>query len=139
MDNPDVQVRKASLRSPILSLIDRENLKSTANLPHSIWEAIAYLYSEMDQAKFRVKAMAVPPEHEWARIATLQKWDQVNSWLDEILLQSQSIDALRSWQMMTGLQGASQGQRPSAAVMPDFPQPQPPGTEPRPRKKGWPS
>jgi hypothetical protein len=127
VESVEVSQRKASSRTPILSLVDREYLKSTANLPRSAWEAISYLYSEADKAVARVKAMSVPVEHEWAREATLKSWEQMHGWLDEILLQSQSIDALRSWQMMGGLQGQNQQQRPTAnVVMPDFPQPQPP-------------
>lgn len=128
MNDPDVATRKASHRSPILSLVDREYLKSTANIPRSAWEPIAYLYSEGDQAVARVKSMTIPENLEWVRASCLKDWNQVLGWLDEILLESQSIEALRSWQMMTGLQNQGHAQqRPSYAVMPDFPQPEAPG------------
>lgn len=59
--------------------------------------------------------------------ATIKQWGQVIGWLDELLVQSGSVGALRSWQLMTGLQNPGGAQpKPSAAVMPDFPQPQPP-------------
>ena len=127
----EVATRKATTgKAPILSLVDREYLKSTANIPRSAWEPIAYLYSEADKAVLRVQALPIPAEHEWVRESTLKDWTQVLGWLDEILLESQSIEALRSWQMMTGLQVQhNYGDRPSAAMMPDFPQPVPPGGE----------
>lgn len=125
----EVATRKASARSPILALVDREHLKSTANIPRSAWEPIAYLYSEADEALARIKAMDVPVELEYIRESSIKDWTQVVRWLDEILLESQSIEALRSWQMMTGLQAQNPGQRPSVAVMPDFPQPMAPGQE----------
>lgn len=137
MEQMEISTRKATARTPILSLVDREYLKSTANLPRAAWEPMAYLYSEADQAKIRVLGMYVPPDLEWVRSSTLKSWNQVLGWLDELLLESQSVDALRSWQMMTGLQNQGHGQnRPSGAVMPDFPQPQPPGTGKK-QKKGW--
>lgn len=148
----NVEVRKATNRAPILSLVDREYLKSTANIQRRAWEPIAYLYSECDQALERINGMTIPgcdgpdscrpAEHpqrsarehkgtclEWVRSLAVKKRHQMIAWLDEILLQSQSIDALRSWQMMTGLQNQNPQQRPSGAVMPDFPQPTPPGTQ----------
>lgn len=133
----EVATRKATNgRAPILSLVDREYLKSTANIPRAAWEAIAYLYSEADQATLRVKAQAVPAALEWVRASIIKDWTQMLGWLDEILLQSQSIEALRSWQMMTGLQTVHTGDpRPSGAVMPDFPQPQAPGTQERKKMK----
>lgn len=160
MDNPEVAMRKASHKSPILSLVDREHIKSVANIPRGAWEPIAYLYSEADKSVNRVKAMTVPGcegvpdackpvEHddgtitytegrhddaclEWVRQSCLKDWTQVVGWLDEILVDSQSIEALRSWQLMTGLQPQGLGgQRPSSAVMPDFPQPVAPGAEPK--------
>lgn len=128
----EVATRKASARSPILSLVDREYLKSTANIPRPAWEAISYLYSEADQSVGRVKAMDVPPDLEWVRGSVLKDWLQVLGWLDEILLQSQSIEALRSWQLMGGLQTQNMQSRPSGqVVMPDFPQPAPPGPKPK--------
>lgn len=124
----EVATRKATTRSPILSLVDREYLKSTANIPRQAWEAMSYLYSEADQSVLRVKAMEVPQNLAWVRASVLQDWLQVLGWLDEILLQSQSIEALRSWQLMGGLQTQNTQSRPSGqVVMPDFPQPQPPG------------
>ena len=39
---------KASHRLPILSLVDREYLHSTANLPRMAWEPLSYLYSQAD-------------------------------------------------------------------------------------------
>jgi len=138
MAEPEVAVRKASAKAPILSLVDREYLKSVANIPKQIWEPMSYLYSEADHAILRVKAMNLPPDLEWAREATMKNWNQVLGWLDQILQQSQSIDALRSWQLTTGLQGHGTGPRASSAVMPDFPQPTAPGAQPAPRKKGWP-
>lgn len=117
-------------RSPILSLVDRDYLKSTANTNKASWEPLAYLYSEADQAKIRINAMDVPPELEWVRRAALSSWGQVLGWLDELLLQSQSIEALRSWQMVRGLEnGGNTGGRPSGTVIPEFQQPQPPGSE----------
>lgn len=128
----EVATRKASARSPILSLVDREYLKSTANIPRPAWEAISYLYSEADQSMARVKGMDVPNDLEWVRVSVQKDWLQVLGWLDEILLQSQSIEALRSWQLMGGLQTQNQQARPSGqVVMPDFPQPQPPGPKPK--------
>lgn len=127
MQDMEVATRKASHRAPILSLVDREYLKSTANIPQALWEPMSYLYSEADQSMARVKAMDVPADLEWERESCLQDWHQFINWLDEILLQSQSVDALRSWQLMGGLQGMNPQQRPSAnVVMPDYPQPQPP-------------
>lgn len=134
MENGHVEVatRKASARSPILSLVDREYLKSTANIPRPAWEAMSYLYSEADQSVARIKAMDVPQDLEWVRESTLKDWAQVLAWLDEILLQSQSIEALRSWQLMGGLQSQNMQSRPSGqVVMPDFPQPSPPGPKPK--------
>lgn len=128
----EVATRKASARSPILSLVDREYLKSTANIPRPAWEAMSYLYSEADQSVLRVKAMEVPDQLEWVRESCLKDWAQVLAWLDEILLQSQSIEALRSWQLMGGLQSQNPQARPTAnVVMPDFPQPTPPGPKPK--------
>lgn len=161
MDGAEVATRKASSRSPILSLVDREYLKSTANIPRGIWEPMSYLYSEADKAVARVAVMSVPgcsgpnscqpdtldgqvqemgtEDHaegcfEWVRAKTLKNWTQVHGWLDEILLQSQSVDALRSWQLTNGLQGQQPGNaRASVAIMPDFQQPIPPGTPAKPR------
>lgn len=128
--------RTATERAPILTLVQREYLKSTANLPRAVWEPMSYLYSEADQSMARVRAMEVPPTLEWAREAAITKWHQAVAWLDELLVTSQSVDALRSWQLMSGLQSNNGRQdRASAAVMPDFPQPQPPGVEPAPRRK----
>lgn len=153
MDSPEVSQRKASNRQPILSLVEREYLKSTANTTKAAWEPLAYLYSEADKSVHRVKRQSVPgcngpnscapdwddPEPtidegghanhclEWVRTSILKDWTQDHGWLDEILLQSQSIDALRSWQMMTGLQAQNPQPRPSGVVMPDFIQPTPPG------------
>lgn len=121
------RLKSRSDRQPILSLVDREYLKSTANLPRGVWEPMSYLYSEGDQSLARIKAMEVPAALEWAREAAITKWHQAIGWLDELLVTSQSVDALRSWQLMTGMQNNGQSQpRPSAAIMPDFPQPQPP-------------
>lgn len=129
--------RPKSDRQPILSLVDREYLKSTANIPRAMWEPMAYLYSEADKSLQRIDAMEIPEELGTVKEATVKKWHQVMAWLDELLLDSQSVDALRSWQMMTGLQTQNgQQQRPSAAVMPDFPQPQPPGQETRRKPRG---
>lgn len=127
----EVAVRKANTtRSPILSLVDREYLKSTANIKTAAWEPLAYLYSEADQAKVRINSMNVPEDLEWARRAAISSWNQVLGWLDELLLQSQSIEALRSWQMVRGLEnGGHSGGRPSGTIIPDFQEPQPPGTE----------
>lgn len=131
--DPEVTVRKANQRTPILSLIDEENSKSVANLPRNIWEPLSYLESEAAQAIERVtKRDNLPPELEWVRRATIKSRAQVMAWLKELRLESQSIDGLRSWQMMTGLQ-AQNPTRPSIAVMPDFPQPVPPGQE-KPRR-----
>lgn len=117
-------------RQPILSLVDREYLKSTANIPRGMWEAMSYLYSEADKSMERIEAMAIPAGLVQVREATIKQWHQVLGWLDELLIQSASVEALRSWQLMTGLQQANgQQQRPSAAIMPDYPQPRPPGTE----------
>jgi hypothetical protein len=163
-----------SERQPILSLVDREYLKSTANIPRAMWEPIAYLYSEADKSLERVAAMDIPGCHgsgyieikaegirvrcpmrceapedgpdapetpivatrddlpakclEPVKVSTIKNWHQVLAWLDEIMLDSQSVEALRSWQMMTGLQQSTYSPpRASGAVMPDFPQPQPPG------------
>lgn len=143
----EVATRKSNRGAPILSLVDREYLKSTANLKPAMWEPMSYLYSEADQGMQRLDAMEVPgctgPDSckgssktvhlagclEWVRQAAEKSWVQVLGWLDELLLQSQSIDALRSWQMMTGLQAAPNNQpRTSSAIMPDFPQPAPPGS-----------
>lgn len=155
---PGRMTKSRSDRQPILSLVDREYLKSTANTVRGMWEPMSYLYSEADKAMDRVEAMAVPgcggvtdackdlekvagkshdPEClEWVREATIKKWYQVIGWLDELLVQSQSVDALRSWQLMSGLQTQGQHARPSAAIMPDFPQPQPPGQEKARSKRG---
>lgn len=158
---PGRMTKSRSDRQPILSLVDREYLKSTANTVRGMWEPMSYLYSEADKAMDRVHAMAVPgcggitdacrigedkekvagKTHdaaclEWAREATIKKWYQVIGWLDELLVQSQSVDALRSWQLMSGLQTQGQQARPSAAIMPDFPQPQPPGQEKARSKRG---
>jgi hypothetical protein len=133
LTDPEISVRKASTRSPILSLVDREYLKSTANIPRSAWESISYLYSECDESIHRITAMTVPPELDWVRQGAIKSRRQCLAWLDELLLQSQSIEALRSWQMMTGLQNQTQPGRPSGAVMPDFNQPTPPGQE-KPRR-----
>lgn len=125
-------------KQPILSLVDREYLKSTGNIPRGMWEALSYLYSETDQSIARIDAM--PMEDEMliqVKEATLKQRRQVLGWLDELLIQSASVEALRSWQLMTGLQAQNGlAPRPSAAIMPDFPQPQPPGTEPVRRKRG---
>lgn len=124
-----------SERQPILSLVDREYLKSTANIPRSMWEPMAYLYSEADKSLLRIEGMDIPPHLEAVKESAVKQWHQVQGWLDELLIDSQSVDALRSWQMMTGLQQAGNNQpRASAAVMPDFPQPQPPG-QPQDRRK----
>lgn len=151
---PEVATRKARHGAAILSLVDQEYLKSTANTSKSMWEPMSYLYSEADKAMARVEAMHIPgckgtdsckedKTHraheeqclEWARQATISRWHQVLGWLDDLLVQSQSVGALRSWQLMTGLQAAPIGQqRPSGAIMPDFPQPQAPGTE-KPRRR----
>lgn len=192
-------------RQPILSLVDREYLKSTANIPRGMWEPMSYLYSEADKSLLRIEAMEIPSEAQmeemvaalkvrnvkvqteetvlprslWDRLlrrpavvevrakevgpvewvsaseaakaklrgdlatlpqvkeSTVKKWHQVLGWLDELLIQSASVEALRSWQLMTGLQ-AQNGQqaRPSAAIMPDFPQPQAPGQPQERRKRG---
>lgn len=130
----EVQARKANTsRSPILSLVDLEYLKSISNTPRAAWEPISYLFSEVQEAKARIAAMDVPPEHEWARVAALRSWDQATAWLTELMQQSQSIDALRSWQMVRGLENQTPGGRPSSGVVPEFNQPQPPGTE-KPRR-----
>jgi hypothetical protein len=109
--------------------VDREYLKSTANIPRQAWEPIAYLYSEADQAIARIKSKPCPQGLEWLVASIMKDWHQVLGWLDEILLESQGIDALRSWQLMTGLQAQNPAQRPAVAVMPDFPQPPPPGAD----------
>lgn len=166
-----------SERQPFLALVDREYLKSIANIPQAMWEAIAYLYSEADKSLERVEAMDIPgcngtgyiglrdkqvrarcptkctpvplldgeveeipvvasedylPERclHPVKVSTLKNWHQVLAWLDEVLINSQSVGALRSWQMMTGLQqNGLGGQRASVAVMPAFEQPQPPGAK----------
>lgn len=124
------RARSATEKAPILTLVQREYLKSTANLPRAVWEPMSYLYSEADQSMARIQAMDVPEDLEWARESAITKWHQVINWLDELLVTSQSVDALRSWQLMSGLQSNNSRQdRASAAVMPDFPQPQPPGVE----------
>lgn len=132
----DFQVRKASTtRIPILSLVEREHLKSIANIRRQSHEAISYLYSEHDGAIERARtAPATPDNPEWVRQAIIAKRLNAIRWLDEILLNSQSVDALRSWQLRDGIMGLNGGgQRPSASVSPDFNQPTPPGTE-KPRR-----
>jgi len=198
--------KAASDRQPILSLVQREYLKSVGNIPRSMWEAMSYLYSEADKSLLRIEAMDIPADAEealkripmtkgerkpikggteevvrlvaapwWAfwkgpqektvkvqayevvqraltveerqglmgywravmetRQSAIKNWHQVLGWLDELLVESQSVDALRSWQLMTGLQPNNSQPRASAAMMPDFPQPQPPG-QPAPRGGG---
>jgi hypothetical protein len=130
--------RKASSRTPILSLVDRDYLQSVGSIPRAIWEPLSFHYSEHDESVARIKQMDVPPELESVRQEALGRWRQVNAWLDQIFLNSQSVDALRSWQLTNGLQAQNgQQQRPSAAVMPNFPQPEPPGKPRGERKKGW--
>lgn len=134
MDGPEIQVRKASTtRTPILSLVDREYLKSVANINRRSHEAISYLYAEHDGAILRARAAPAGPE--WVREAIIAKRLNAIRWLDEILLNSQSVEALRSWQMMTGLQNQNGNGRPGSnvAIMPNFNQPEPPGTS-KPRK-----
>lgn len=146
--------RKVRSGAPILALVDRENIKSVSNIPRAMWEPMSYLYSEADKAMLRVEAMHVPgcegtdsckgdKTHrthseiclEWVRQTTISRWYQVLGWLDDLLVQSQGVDALRSWQLMTGLQAAPNTQgRPSGAIMPDFPQPTPPG-QPKPQRR----
>lgn len=201
---PGRLTRSRADRQPILSLVDREYLKSTANIPRGMWEPMSYLYSEADKSIERIDAMEIPETEEeleklvselriiektpakeplkaetqpwlkrivnaiagrsdepvpapapapleapkwipaskaeqdaarayWRAVmqtkdATIKQWHQAIGWLDELLIQSASVEALRSWQLMTGLQQANGDQRrPSAAIMPDFPQPRPPG------------
>lgn len=129
----EVATRKASARSPILSLVDQDFMSSVANIPRQSWEPLSYLASEMEKAVARVEAMEVPPELEWVKASCLNDWAQVEGWIRHVLTKSQSVDALRSWQLMGGLQ-AGNPQRPSTqVVMPDFPQPSPPGG---PKKQG---
>lgn len=157
---PPVAVRKASQRNAILSLVDDDYIKQNANMPRSIWGDFSYLCSEESSARIRVNAMEVPgcngpnscqpspdPTHpkdipsdhnegclEWVRQATLGKWDQMHSFFEEVLEQSGNIEALRSWQLTSGLNAQAQAGRPSMNVqMPDFPQPTPPG-QPKPRR-----
>ncbi len=139
---PDQQRAKASHRLPILSLVDREYLHSTANLPRAAWEPLSFLYSEADSEVARLQGtpatdtqeeippMVVPPELEWQRERALVDWNKMHRWLDQLLLDSQSVEALRSWQMVGGLQSQNADlRRPSATVMPDFPRPQHPGNQ----------
>jgi hypothetical protein len=129
---PGRMTKSRADRQPILSLVDREFLKSTANTPRGMWEPMSYLYSEADKSLERIAAMEIPQELQEVADAAVKQWHQAIAWLDELLIQSGSVDALRSWQLMTGLQsqGPQQG-KPSAAIMPDFPQPTPPGQEPQ--------
>lgn len=124
----ELVTRKVGSKTPILSLVDREYRKSVANINRKSNEAISYLYAEADGAIQRATAAKDIPE--WVRAAIIQKRLNFIRWLDEILITSQSVDALRSWQMVRGLENPQGGQqRPSGAVMPDFNQPQPPGQE----------
>lgn len=132
----DFQVRKASTnRIPILSLVEREYLKSIANIRRQSHEAISFLYGEDDGAILRAKNAPVSPKNpEWLRQAVISKRLNHIRWLDEIMLNSQSVDGMRSWQLRDGIMGLNGGgQRPSASVSPDFNQPTPPGTE-KPRR-----
>lgn len=134
---PQQKVKPRSERHPILTLVEAEYLKSTANIPRSMWEPMAALVSEAEQSIARINAVDIPEDLQWVADATVKKWNQVLGWLKELLTESGSVQALRSWQMMSGLQQGSFNQpRPSAAVMPEFPQPQPPGTEQPRRKNG---
>lgn len=150
---------KASHRLPILSLVDREYLHSTASLPRMAWEPLSYLYSEADSQVAMLEEMDLDADandllvemvvngytQEDANVfiaASLIAWrdakeralldfNKMHRWLDQLLLDSQSVDALRSWQMVGGLQAVNgDTRRPSATVMPDFPQPHHPGNAP---------
>lgn len=155
----EVAIRKASQRIPILALIDPENSNNVANIPRNAWEPLSYLASEMEESRERINAMPVPgcektkedksvpvndscrestkTHHEihcleWVRRSALKDWSQCESWIRFVLTNSQSVDALRSWQLVGGLQSQNQQARPSGqVVMPDFPQPQPPGPKPK--------
>lgn len=131
--------KKASARHPILALVDEENKKAAAFMPRPIWAPLSYLVSEAGEAIKRIEKMAptVPDEHKWAVSAALTKWDQALAWYNEMFDQSQNIEGLRSWQLTMGLQQANGNQaRPSAAVVPDFPQPQPPGVAEKVKPRG---
>lgn len=153
---PEPAIRKASQRIPILALIDPDNSNSVANIPRNAWEPLSYLASEMEESRERINAMPVPgcqkneegpindscreskeTHHqvhclEWVRRSALKDWAQAESWIRFVLTNSQSVDALRSWQLVGGLQSQNQQARPSGqVVMPDFPQPQPPGPKPK--------
>ena len=74
--------------------------------------------------------MTVPGTLEHIRDRCLADWNKMHRWLDQLLLDSQSVEALRSWQMVGGLQANNTDQRrPSATVMPDFPRPQHQGNQ----------
>lgn len=125
VSGPGQKVAKASNRLPILSLVDREYLHSTANLPRAAWEPLSYLYSEADSEVARVEAMLVPEAYKAIKDRCLVDWNKMHRWLDQLLLDSQSVEALRSWQMVGGLQSINpDSRRPSATVMPDFPRPE---------------
>lgn len=107
---------------PFLTLVDREMLSNMGNIPRNIWEPMSLLYDEADKAILRVQTMEIPEHLEHLRPVVLEKWGRVLGWLDEILLKSQSVDALRSKQMVEALRTPEQlGRSPLVGVVPESP------------------
>lgn len=115
-------VPRLSDSRPFLSLVERDYLSSMGNIPRDIWEPMSLQYDEADKAIKRVTGLVLKPELEPLRAQILEKWSRVIGWLDEILLKSQSVNALRSWQMVQSF-GSHQdsGPRPVSGVVPVAP------------------
>lgn len=116
----DYPVPKLSDSRPFLTLVEREFLSNYGNIPRSIWEPISLMYEESDKAISRVQGLDLEPGLEQVRREVLEKWGRVKGWLDEILLKSQSVDALRSSQMVEALRTPPMpGRSPVSDVVPD--------------------
>lgn len=107
---------------PFLTLVDRAMISNMGNIPRRIWEPMSLLYDEADKAIARVVDADVPEELEHLKPVILEKWGRVLGWLDEILLKSQSVDALRSKQMVEALRAPTQESRsPLVGMVPESP------------------
>lgn len=118
----DYPLPRALDSKPFLTLVERDYLSSMGNIPRDVWEPISLMYTEADSALDRLASLDLPPALEPVRASCLEKWGRVLRWLDEILIKSQSVNALRSWQMVHALRPDDSRQPgPVAGVVPASP------------------
>ena len=116
--------KKALDRRDFLTLLNREYDVAMSNLPRPAWEPFSGIKAEMLSALTRLADYDSPGPAEdlvWQKALTC--WEQVKTYLDQLIQVSPGVQALRSNQIVAALRGADEWQnKNSKGIVAEQPQ-----------------